>query len=493
MVRSYCLVAAVASLFLNVEAAGLYTKNSAVLQITGTDYERVIARSNYTSILEFYAPWCGHCQNLKPAYESAAKSLAGIAKVAAVNCDEEINKPFCGQMGVQGFPTLKIVRPSKKPGKPTVEDYQGARAAKAIVDAVKDKVPNTVKRVTDKNLDEWLQDKNETAKAILFSEKGVTSATLRTLAIDFAGLVSVAQIRNKETKAVETFGIEKFPALVLLPGGTQEAIKFDGEMNKDAMVKFLSQVAPPNPDCPPPKSKKAKDSKKDSKKASKSSSKFAKASSSHKSADASSAAASATSETVEEPVTPSESPDPNVKDEGTPNPVILPVDELPPAVPVIAESSELQASCLNEKSTTCILAILPKDETYEPATLALASLASIYKKHNTRKGHLFPFVGVSASNPLASSLLTELELGSAGEVHLVATNAKRGWYKKYSGTDFSSADVEQWVDAIRMGEGKKEKLPNSLVLEAEKVEVKAEEVLKEEPKTAETQHEHGEL
>ncbi|KAF1993808.1 disulfide isomeras-like protein [Amniculicola lignicola CBS 123094] len=471
MVPTTALTAAAALFVLGAHADGLYTKKSPVLQVTGLDYDRLIANSNYTSIVEFYAPWCGHCKSLKPAFEAAAKSLAGLAKVAAVNCDDEMNKPFCGKMGVQGFPTLKIVRPGKKPGKPTVEDYQGQRGAKAIVDAVKDKIPNNVKRVTDKNLNEWLQEKNETAKAILFSDKGAISATLRTLAIDFAGLIPIAQIRKSEAEAVSTFGVENFPTLVLLPGGSADSIVFNGKMEKEALVKFLSQVSPPNPDCPPPKAKKSK-AKKDGKKESKPSSKSSKASASQKPAEASPAAAS---ETIEEPVKPSASPDANIKDEDTPEPIVIPVEEAKPTIPVLAQASELQASCLNSKGKICILAILPKDEQTEAVTSALESLALIHNKH--RPGSLFPFVAVTATNPLATSILAELSLGSADEVHLVATNAKRGWYKKYSGEGFGIVAVEKWVDDIRMGEGKKEKLPDSLVAEEEeKVEVKEEPV-----------------
>jgi protein disulfide-isomerase A6 len=404
-----------------------------------------------------------------------------------------MNKPFCGQMGVQGFPTLKIVRPGKKPGKPTVEDYQGERSAKGIVNAVKDKVPNAVKRVNDKNLDDWLQENKDSAKAILFSDKGIVSATLRALAIDFAGLVSVAQIKKSEKAAVEKYGITEYPSLILLQPGSEEAVKFDGKVEKEAMVKFLSQVAPPNPDCPPAKEKKTK-AKKDAKQESKSSSKFAKASASHKSADKSSAAASATTETVEEPIAATESPSPNLKDDDTPEPIELPKEEVKPTIPVIAEAVELQALCLNEQSKTCILAIV-KDATAEPAQSAIASLAAIHKKHP----NLFPFVTVPTSNPVAGLLLSSLSLGS-DEIHLLATHGKRAWYKKYPGSAFGIEAVEQWVDAIRMGEGKKEKLPEVVLAAAEKpeekkaeepVDIKIEEILEdlEEP----TVPEHNEL
>ncbi|KAH3940495.1 hypothetical protein HBI56_096450 [Parastagonospora nodorum] len=467
MVRTTALLAATAAFALDVNAESMYTKKSGVLSINGPDYDRLIAKSNYTSIVEFYAPWCGHCKNLKPAYETAAKSLAGIAKVAAVNCDEEMNKPFCGQMGVQGFPTLKIVRPGKKPGKPIVDDYQGERTAKGIVNAVKDKVPNSVKRATDKDLGAWLEANKDTAKAILFSDKGVVSATLKALAIDFAGIVSVAQVKKTEKEAVEKFGITTFPSLVLLKPGSEEPIKFDGKVEKEAMVKFLSQVAPPNPDCPPPKEKKPK-AKKDSKKDAKASSKLSKASAAHKSEDASSAAASATEEVVEEPVVPTESPGPNVKNEDAPEPIELPTDDVQPTLPSIADASELQALCLNEQSKTCILAILAKDESSSTTGDVIIALADIHKKHDTASSRLFPFVTVPDSNPLAASLRSSLSLGGDDQTHLVATHGKRAWYKKYTSSALTAAEVEVWVDAIRMGEGKKEKLPKELLAGAEK-------------------------
>lgn len=390
-----------------------------------------------------------------------------------------MNKPFCGQMGVQGFPTLKIVRPGKKPGKPIVEPYEGPRSAKAIVDAVKDKVPSIVKKVTDKNLNDWLQENKDGAKAILFSEKGVVSATLKALAIDFAGIVSVAQVKKTEKAAVEKYGVTDFPSLVLVPAGSEEPIKHSGKVDKEAMVKFLSQVAPPNPDCPAPKEKKPKASKKD-KKESKPSSKFAKASASHKSADSSSAAASATDETVEEPIAATESPDPNVKTEDTPDPVELPVDEIKPTIPSIADAAGLQSLCLNEQAKTCILAILPPDDASDAAMSAMsvvATLGAIHKKHGTK---LFPFVSVPPSNPLADKLRSELKLGNDDTLHLIATHGKRAWYKAYPSASFGAKEVESWVDAIRMGEGKKEKLSEVLIAPAEPEPVK-EKVAEQEP------------
>lgn len=107
-------------------------------------------------------------------------------------------------------------------------DYQGARTAKAIVDAVVERIPNHVTRLTSNKLNDWLVEKNGTTKAVLFTEKGTTSALYRALAIEFLGRALFAQIRDKEEESVNLFGVNKFPTLIVLPGGEAPGKVYEG-------------------------------------------------------------------------------------------------------------------------------------------------------------------------------------------------------------------------------------------------------------------------
>ncbi|KAJ9292189.1 hypothetical protein DTO021C3_82 [Paecilomyces variotii] len=434
---------------LPVNADGLYPKSSSVLQVDHRNYDQLIANSNHTSIVEFYAPWCGHCQNLKPAYEKAAKNLEGLAKVAAVNCDDDANKPFCGRMGVQGFPTLKIVTPSKKPGKPRVEDYKGARSAKAIVDAVVERIPNHVKRLSDKDVDEWLSENKDVPKAILFTEKGTTGALLKSVAIDFLGSIKVAQIRSKESEAVKKFGITSYPTLIRLPGGDKEHIVYDGELKKKPIVEFLSQVAAPNPDpAPAPAKAKAKSSK--------SSKKSTKPSIVNEAED----------------LKPTESPDPKVvpDDAKESKPVEVPIH--PPPLEILSTPESLESACLTPKSSTCVLALFPNPEKPDaelpaPAKEALTSLSTVSHKLHQVRGKTFPFYNVPAINSGSKTLRESLGLPADDKsIEIIALNGRRGWWRHYDAGengDYGLNKIEAWVDAVRLGEGSKEKLPAGVI------------------------------
>ncbi|KAJ6442510.1 putative protein disulfide isomerase-related protein A [Purpureocillium lavendulum] len=451
--------------------AGMYTKNSPVLQVDGRSYSKLIAKSNHTSvrgnpvlvhcvtslraparlgmqltIVEFYAPWCGHCQNLKPAYEKAARNLAGLAKVAAIDCDDDANKQLCGSMGVQGFPTLKIVRPSKKPGgRPVVEDYQGARTAGAITEAVASKINNHVVRVADKDLESFLE--GDGPKVLLFTEKGTTSALLRSVAIDYLDVVSVGQVRNKEKAAVEKFGVEKFPTLVLIPGAGKDPITYDGELNKKDIAAFLSQVAQPNPDPAPNGKDKAKDKpkaekkdKKDKKQA-KSKPEPSKEAEPEESAEASTATTTGSATQTHEVV----------------------------PIATVTDANMLVEKCLLAKSHTCVLALVPS-ETSSNGDKVVASLSQLNTKYLHGHRHLFPFFAVPSSVGSASALKDALEI--SGEVELIALNARRGWWRRYEG-DFGVESVEGWIDMIRMGEGAKNKLPKEIVMDEVQAEPEA--------------------
>ncbi|PTB43596.1 hypothetical protein M441DRAFT_67339 [Trichoderma asperellum CBS 433.97] len=406
--------------------AGLYSKSSPVLQVDGKSYDRLIAQSNYTSIVEFYAPWCGHCKNLQPAYEKAAKNLQGLAKVAAVDCDDESNKPFCGSMGIQGFPTLKIVRPGKKAGRPVVEDYQGPRTASGIVDAVVSKINNHVTKLTDKEIDGFLEKDEEKPKAILFTEKGTTSALLRSIAIDFLDVISVGQVRNKEKAAVDKFGISSFPSFVLIPGGGKEPITYDGELNKKDMVEFLKQVGSPNPDPAPAKAKSGK-----------------KSATSNKAKEAKEASSSSSSTASSETST-----------AAAPETTLI-------EIPALKSKVELEEHCLQSKSQTCVLAFVPAS-TSEMRNKIISSVSQLHTKYVHGKRH-FPFFSLD-SDVEGSAALKEA-LGLEGKIELIALNARRGWWRRYEDGEFSVHSVESWIDTVRMGEGEKKKLPKGVVVE----------------------------
>jgi protein disulfide-isomerase A6 len=385
-------------------------------------------------------------------------------------------------MGVQGFPTLKIVRPSKKAGRPVVEDYQGARAAKAIVDAVVEKIPNHVKKVDDKGLTAWLKESNETAKAVLLTDKGTTSALLRALAIDYLGSVSFAQIRDKEKTSVDLFGVTKFPTFLVLPGGEKEGIVYDGELKKEAMSAFVNEASgtAPNPaaPAPEPKKKNKKAEKKESKKAEKKESKKAEK-------------PEAAEATIEESGPPTESPDAIVD---VPPPVRI--NNGAPMLLMVEKEADLQRECLTTTSHICILALLPSKEDKEDllpkeATQALISLAEVQQKHSKRHS-LFPFYSVPPENELGQRVRQELDLKPSSEIEVVAINAKRLWWRRFTADGFLPSDVEEFVDIVRMNEGPRNKLPEGLVTEAPpEAEAEPPKAAEEVPKPSSCPHGHG--
>ncbi|OWF40778.1 protein disulfide-isomerase A4-like [Mizuhopecten yessoensis] len=99
----------------------------AVVTVTTDTFQEFIDSADLV-LLEFYAPWCGHCKKLAPDYEKAAKRLADIDEpifLGKVDATEE--KELASRFDVTGYPTLKMFRNGRD------SDYNGERDVSGII------------------------------------------------------------------------------------------------------------------------------------------------------------------------------------------------------------------------------------------------------------------------------------------------------------------------------------------------------------------------
>ncbi|CAH1105266.1 unnamed protein product [Psylliodes chrysocephalus] len=57
-------------------------------------------------IVDFYAPWCGHCIHFEPDFRTLALRLEGKVRSAKVDCEED--RVSCGRLGIREYPTLRL-------------------------------------------------------------------------------------------------------------------------------------------------------------------------------------------------------------------------------------------------------------------------------------------------------------------------------------------------------------------------------------------------
>ncbi|XVE60312.1 hypothetical protein DITRI_Ditri05aG0118500 [Diplodiscus trichospermus] len=137
MARSVSVWFAVAAIvcYLTAISAEESESKEFVLTLDQSNFTDTVSKNNFV-VVEFYAPWCGHCKKLAPEYEKAASILSKHDPpiiLAKVDANEEANKDLANQYDVRGYPTLKILRNGGK----NIQEYKGPREADGIVEYLK--------------------------------------------------------------------------------------------------------------------------------------------------------------------------------------------------------------------------------------------------------------------------------------------------------------------------------------------------------------------
>jgi len=119
--------------YLKSEAAPAKSTVNGVTTLVAKSFDAEINKSGKPALIEFYAPWCGHCKSLAPVWDSLGKKLENEDVVIA-KMDATANDPPAG-FEVKGFPTI-YYKPAQ--GKP--EQYNGGRELKDFLSFLKGKV-----------------------------------------------------------------------------------------------------------------------------------------------------------------------------------------------------------------------------------------------------------------------------------------------------------------------------------------------------------------
>lgn len=107
-----------------------------VVVLDDSNFDSAIYGSKDIWMVEFYAPWCGHCKSLEPEWNEAAAALKGQIKMAKYDADA--NKGKGSAMGVNGFPTIKYWDYGLPKSDRNAKPYEGPRNAKGIMDFAND-------------------------------------------------------------------------------------------------------------------------------------------------------------------------------------------------------------------------------------------------------------------------------------------------------------------------------------------------------------------
>jgi len=104
---------------------------SHVVDLTDDSFDKIVFDSKKDILVEFYAPWCGHCKNLAPDYEKLGNAFANEENVVIARIDADQFKAKNSKYGVSGFPTL-IWFPKDK----NHRNYEGGRSLTELIDFV---------------------------------------------------------------------------------------------------------------------------------------------------------------------------------------------------------------------------------------------------------------------------------------------------------------------------------------------------------------------
>ncbi|GMK57259.1 hypothetical protein CspeluHIS016_0400930 [Cutaneotrichosporon spelunceum] len=226
---------------------------SKVVDLDSKNFDKIIGKDK-GALIEFYAPWCGHCKNLAPVYEQLADAFDPSKVIIAKTDADGVGKELGSRFAVKGYPTLKWF----PAGSLDSDDYNGGRDLESLVTFVEDKsgVKSNIKPppppaamiLDGSNFDKVVDGSKNVLVAFTAPWcghcKNMKPAYER-VATAFANEkdVVVAQVNADDMSnkpIAQRYEIRSFPTIKFFPKGSKEPVAYNEGRSEQQFVDYLN-------------------------------------------------------------------------------------------------------------------------------------------------------------------------------------------------------------------------------------------------------------
>ncbi len=104
---------------------------SKALEITASQFEAEVKKSDVPVLVDFWAPWCMPCRMMAPVLDELATDMEGKIKVAKVDTENSENKELAVEYNIQSIPNLKLFKNGN-----IIAEYVGMQNKEALKEQI---------------------------------------------------------------------------------------------------------------------------------------------------------------------------------------------------------------------------------------------------------------------------------------------------------------------------------------------------------------------